>query len=117
MQRLSPAAFIILFVAALLVPTAIGVVIAEQRESALRAERSRPFQLLVRGLGMGPKATLSECEGAFDARRVVDWSDGHGPVICGEYFCPHHAGSVLPLSPRADSTEFTREARHDAEVR
>jgi hypothetical protein len=105
-------------VAAILTLAAVAVFLPARE--AWREDRRgagvRQFQELVRGLGLGPAATPSGCEFGFDPRVSPDWRAAHDPVVCGEYFCPGHAGSVFYLAPLEPAPHELLEGRRDADV-
>jgi hypothetical protein len=63
--------------------------------STVEEARAQEFHRLVGGLGYGPALDLSGCDFAFDPRLATGCSYDCGPIPCGLYFCPHHAGSIF----------------------
>lgn len=114
-MKTPPASTAVLVATVALTLAAITLVAADALRTGSSA-RAREFQRLVRGLGMGPKLTLSRCPDAFDPRPYPNWR-AHPPVVCGEYFCPHHAGSVFDLAAEGAADTSDWEAATDAEGR
>lgn len=76
-------------------PCAAAVLLAgDARPSPHRTERSREFQKVVGGLGLGTAVGLSPCAGAFDPRVEASCTLHHEPVPCGSLFCPAHAAAA-----------------------
>jgi hypothetical protein len=71
---------------------AAAVLISPQRGGADEAARSREFQSLVGGLGLGPATTLEACEPDFDPRVGAVCGRSTDPVPGGAAFCAHRAG-------------------------
>jgi hypothetical protein len=81
-----------------------AVVAADSAEKAGRRERSRQFQLLVGGLGLGNHSDLSRCPSLFDARVAGGEHAAFGRLTDDPAGCPWHAMSIFPL-PRSDNDE------------
>lgn len=88
--------------------TAIALIAWDVRLARHDEQRSRDFQQLVRGLGLGATLTLSRCEFSFDPRVFPDWRSAHFPLVCSEYYCPLHTGSVFYLRPVPPSATASR---------
>jgi hypothetical protein len=61
--------------------------------------RTREFQELVGGLGLGPAVDLSSCAFAFDPRLCPTCPQDYGPIPCGAGFCPRHGCSIFSYPP------------------
>jgi hypothetical protein len=94
---------------------AIAVLLCDLRYQTRQADRSREFQRLVCGLGLGPATDLSQCEFSFDPRLEPTCGADCGPIPGGVYFCPQHACSVFFLRPEGPA-HWQRKEACDAEV-
>ena len=108
--RLILASLIGLFVAA------SAIVLAESRRNPATASRSREFQQMLGGLGLGPAIDLSRCTLAFDPRLGAVCDSQWGPISGGGFVCPHHASSVVDFSPAVEPLPSWAEATPDAPV-
>ena len=96
--------------------TAIALIAWDAQLARHHDQRSRDFQQVVRGLGLGSSLTLSRCEFSFDPRVFPNWRTAHYPVACSEYFCPRHAGSVFYLDPVNLTVDRSSEEASDAGI-
>ncbi len=74
---------------------AAAVVAVRSGRDAREAADSREFQLLVRGLGLGPATDLSRDESAFDPRVGAVSPERFYPIPAGDAFCPDRTAGML----------------------
>lgn len=73
---------------------AVTVVGSRTGRPARGAERSRDFQRLVLGLGLGPATDLLRDESAFDPRVGSARPARFHPIPAGDAFCPDRAAGT-----------------------
>lgn len=90
-----------------LTASAIALIAWDAHVARHHEQRSRDFQQVLRGLGLGSALTLSSCEFSFDPRVFPNWRTAHFPIVCSEYFCPRHTSAVFYLRPVEPSAADT----------
>jgi hypothetical protein len=76
---------------------------------------SRDFQMLLGGLGFGPRVNLAGCATCFDPR-AEDRCWGSGPLETGFTYCPEHSLSVFAYQqlPAPSGSKQPRARNHDS---
>jgi hypothetical protein len=97
MRAKSPA--VLIAVTLSLVAGVAAVLIGEGSAANGRLRRAEEFQVLVRGLGLGPAVDLSRCAFRFDPRLCPACPEDDGPVAGGSWFCPCQGCSIFYYPP------------------